>query len=440
MRVDYYFSGNATAEHVAVDRIVADGPWAGSRKQLIDTLDRGLYQFEVHDAVSDRLLYSRGFCAVFGEWQTTASARQKWGTFHHSLRFPWPRTPVKVILKRRGNGNWREIWSQEIDPTSRFVVQAETPRHDEVWSVFTHGEPQDKVDIVFLGDGYTPDEMKSFHAAVRHLADQLFSVDPFKSRREDFNVRAIDIPASESGVSRPRAGIFRRSPLSCEYNTFDLPRYVLTFNNRAWRDVAAQAPYDYVVILLNERAYGGGGIYNDQAIVVADHAFSTYILIHEFGHHLAGLGDEYYISNVAYETGSQIKREPWEPNITALMDPARLKWKDLVESEVPLPTPWDKAAYETTFKAQQAANHDEKTAGATLSKTKQVSRSQREQMLRLLKQNLYFGKVGAFEGAGYEPHGLYRPCVDCVMFSRNDIQYCPVCRRAIEQVIDLHIH
>ena len=281
--------------------------------------------------------------------------------------------------------------------------------------------------------------MPKFHAAVRRLTERLFSVEPFKHRRQDFNVRAVDVPASESGVSRPRSQIFRRSPFACEYNTFDLPRYVLTFRNRAVRNAAAQVPYDYLVILLNEKTYGGGGIFNDQTTVVAENPYSSYILIHEFGHHMAGLGDEYYTSNVAYQTGEPIKIEPWEPNITALLDPAQLKWKDLVQGGVPLPTPWNKQAYETARDAASTAQHAQHAAENNSTAPTQSMHTQQDRMLRLLQENKFYGKVGAFEGAAYESTGLFRPTVNCVMFSRTTVEYCPVCRRAIERVIDLQV-
>jgi hypothetical protein len=50
----------------------------------------------------------------------------------------------------------------------------------------------------------------------------------------------------------------------------------------------------------------------------------------------------------------------------------------------------------------------------------------------------YAGQVGAFEGAMYEAKGYFRPQIDCVMFSRNDVPFCAVCRRAIERIIDLY--
>jgi len=110
--------------------------------------------------------------------------------------------------------------------------------------------------------------------------------------------------------------------------------------------VLSAAPYEFMEILVNEKQYGGGGIYNAQATTAVDTAFAEYVFVHEFGHHFAALADEYYTSPVAYETGGAEHAEPWEPNVTALLDPDKLKWADLVADDTPLPTPWDKDRYE----------------------------------------------------------------------------------------------
>ncbi|MGW8283545.1 MAG: peptidase M64 N-terminal domain-containing protein, partial [Gemmatimonadota bacterium] len=98
MRVDYFHTGSSTDEIISLDRIVSDGPWAGSRTQLIDDTNMGKYLFEVRDLSTDSLLYSRGFASIYGEWETTEEARRVHRTFHESLRFPWPRDPVRVVL------------------------------------------------------------------------------------------------------------------------------------------------------------------------------------------------------------------------------------------------------------------------------------------------------------------------------------------------------
>jgi hypothetical protein len=437
MRVDYFHSGTATEEHISLDRVVSDGPWPGSRTRLVDDLNLGKYLFEVADRASNRLLYSRGFSSVYGEWQTTAEAKQVWRTYHESLRFPWPRRPVQVTLKKRGDdGLFREIWTTAIDPNSRFVNSADLAPQGHVWALFENGPPAEKVDLLILGDGYTAAEMEKFHADATRLVGALFREEPYRSRKSDFNVRALELPSAESGVTRPHAGIFRRSPLSTHYSTFDSERYALTFDNRRLRDAASAAPYDFLVVLVNERTYGGGGIFNDQTVVAAGSAYSVYLFIHEFGHNFAGLGDEYYTSDVAYETGAAEKPEPWEPNLTALHDPAKLKWKDLVDAGTPLSTPWNKEEFEKESRAAQEVRRKLRASGAPEEEMEKLFREEQATETRLLGGSAYAGKVGAFEGAGYEAKGLYRPRTDCIMFSRDEVGFCPVCRRAIERVID----
>ncbi len=439
MRVDFFHSGSATEEHISLDRAVSDGPWPGSRTRLADDTNFGKYLFEVTDRATNRLLYSRGFSSVYGEWETTAEAKKMWRTFPESLRFPWPRRPVQVTLKKRDAENvFREIWTTAIDPNSRFVVRADIAPRGRVWTVFENGAPADKVDLLLLGDGYTAAEMGKFHADVKRLTDALFQEEPFRSRKSDFNVRAIDLPAAESGVTRPIAGVFRRSPLSTQYSSFDSERYVLTYDNRALRDAASAAPYDFLIILLNERTYGGGGIYNLYSTAAAGNAFAVYLLVHEFGHNFSGLGDEYYTSDVAYETGRAEKPEPWEPNLTALHDPANLKWRDLVEPGTPIPSPWNKEEFEKQSRAVQERRRQMRAAGAPEEQMEKLFSEEQAAETKLLASSPYAGKVGAFEGAGYEVKGLYRPRTDCIMFSRDNVGFCPVCRRAIERMIDLY--
>jgi hypothetical protein len=299
------------------------------------------------------------------------------------------------------------------------------------------GPPATKVDLLLLGEGYTQAELPKFHADAKRLIERMFAYEPYKSRRSDFNVRAIDLPTTESGAHNPRAGDARRPKLGVQYNIFDSERYAMSLDNRAWRDVASAAPYDAVEILINNRYYGGGGIFNDHATVAVDTGSADYIFVHEFGHHFAGLGDEYYTSDVAYETGGD-KIEPWEPNVTALHDPAQLKWKDLVDAGTPLPTPWKKDAYEARSHEIQAERRRLRATGAPETDMDTLFATQKAWETTFLSSMTHSGKVGAFEGASYEPKGLYRPEADCIMFTRDDVGFCRVCRRAIERVIDLH--
>ncbi len=438
MRIDYSQTGGRGIEAVAVDRIVNDGPWPGSRTNLVDDTNLGTYLFEVIDRTTNRVIYSRGFANMFGEWRTTAEAKDTYRTFGGSLRFPWPKQPVQVVLKQRDRLNaFHEFWSTLVDPASRQVNPARLTPIGRVWTLWESGPPETKVDLLLIGDGYTEAELPKFHADATRLVETMFSVEPYKSRRADFNVRAIDVAAVESGIHNPRTGDMRRSRVGTEYNIFDSERYALDPDNRAWRDIASAAPYDAVEILLNSRYYGGGGIFNDHATVAVDTGSAEYIFVHEFGHHFAGLGDEYYTSDVAYETGAAEKVEPWEPNVTALHDPATLKWRDLVEPGTPLPTPWDKDAYEKRSAEIQAERRRLRAIGAPESAMDALFAKQLEFEKTFLSTMAHSGKVGAFEGASYEPKGLYRPEADCIMFSRDPVGFCRVCRRAIERVIDL---
>lgn len=439
MRVDYFHTGGKGQEIFALDRVLDDGAWAGSRRRLADDTNLGKYVFEVSDAASGRVIYSRGFASIYGEWETTPQVREAHRTFHESLRFPWPKAPVRVALKKRqADQSFGEVWRIEIDPGSRFVNRARPVPLGDVWTLFEHGTPADKVDIVVLGDGYTAAEREKFHRDVKRLVEALFAVEPFRSRRTDFNVRAIDLPSPESGIHRARGDAPRRSPLSTEFNIFDLERYVLTCDNRAMRDIASAAPYEFIEILANDATYGGGGIFNDHATASVDSAYSSYVFIHEFAHHFAALADEYFTSDVAYETGAPSQPEPWEPNVTALHDPASLKWRDLGEQATPLPTPWDKAAFEAKSRAFQARRRGLRERNAPEPEIDALFREQEQWETEFLSSQKYAGKVGAFEGASYQPQGLYRPEVDCIMFTRDPVGFCRVCQRGIARIIDLY--
>ncbi|MFQ5670082.1 MAG: IgA Peptidase M64 [Acidobacteriota bacterium] len=439
MRVDLFHTGSHGEQIISLDRVVSDGPWAGSRTQLLDPTNLGPFFFEVIDPRTNQAIYSRGFASIYGEWKTTAEARQRARTFHESLRFPWPRSTVQVVLKERGPDQaFHEIWSTTVDPASRFVNPADLPASGTVWPLLENGPPADKVDIVLLGEGYTARQLPKFHADARRLMASLFEHEPFKSRKGDFNVRAIDLPAPRPGVNRPQVGEFRRNPVSTQYNIFDSERYLLTLDNRRLRDVLSAVPYEFVSILVNEKQYGGGGIFNFQATTAVDTAFASYVFVHEFGHHFAALADEYYTSPVAYETGGEKHPEPWEPNITGLDDPAHLKWGDLVPRGTPIPTPWDKERYEVHARQVQDRRQKLIEAHAPEAEFDALFREQQAVETPMLASMTYSGRVGAFEGASYQARGLYRPSTDCIMFTRDQVGFCPVCRRAIERIIDLY--
>jgi hypothetical protein len=438
MRLDFYHTGNAAQEMFSVDRIVVEPlEWPGNPQRAIDETNLGKYLFEVRDIKTNRLLYSRGFASIYGEWETTDEAKSVNRTFQESLRFPAPAAPVQILLKKRDATNaFREIWTTKVDPEDIFVADAKIAPPGRVIAIERNGEPSVKVDLLILGDGYTAAEQGKFERDARRLTATLFQTSPFKERRRDFNVWALSPPATESGISRPSTGVHRDSPLGATYDAFGSERYVLTFDNQAFRRAASFAPYDFVEILANNRTYGGGGIFNLYSTVAADSAWSDYVFVHEFGHHFAALADEYYTSPVAYAPATE-RIEPWEPNVTALLDPKNLKWKDLVSPDTPLSTPWAKEAFENYSREIQRRRREIRSRNRPEQEMDALFREELAYEKDLFAREKYANRVGAFEGANYEAKGYYRPQVDCIMFTRTDA-FCAVCRRAIERVIDLH--
>jgi hypothetical protein len=402
MRLDYYHSGNATMELFSVDRIVIEPvPWPGSPAQTLDETNLGKYLFEVVDRETNRVLFSRGFASIYGEWETTAEATKANRTFHESLRFPAPEDSVQVVLKKRDSDNaFREIWSTLVDPEDPFIDRAKPSPPGTLIEIEKNGESAIKVDFLILGDGYTASELAKFEKDARRLTELLFQASPFRERRKDFNVWALAPAAAESGISRPSSGIHRRSPLGTTYDAFGSERYVLTFDNRAFRDVASFAPYEFAEIVVNNETYGGGGILGLYGTVAADSAEAPYVFVHELAHHFAGLADEYYTSPVAYAP-STIEIEPWEPNVTALLDPGKLKWKDLVRAETPLPTPWQKEEFESRAREFQERRARIRAEGRPEEEMEALFREVREFEVRLFEVEKHLGKVGAFEGAMY---------------------------------------
>jgi hypothetical protein len=435
MRLDYYHAGTSAEEHFATDRIISDGIWSGSKKSLIDELKLGAYFFQVADRESKVILYTRGFSSIFGEWQTTPEASTIWGVYHESLRFPWPLKPVTVTLQKRDSlNNFKTIWTTDVDPHSRQVNPTDITHSNKVDIIAEHGPASQKVDIVILGDGYSKTEMEKFRKDAVRLTGYLMNAEPFKSHINDFNIRAIETPGESSGVNKPHQEIYKRTPLKVHYGAFDSERYALTFDNRTVRDVASQVPYDLMVILLNERTYGGGGIYNLYTTVSADNKFAEYIMIHEMGHHIAALADEYYTSAVSYEA-SEVKVEPWESNLTALFDKENFKWKDLLEPGTPLPTPWSKTEFDKFGYAIQKERDSLRAAKVPETVMEDLFTRQMNQENKFFMAEKYKDKVGAFEGAGYLATGLYRPQIDCIMYSRH-LTFCKVCSRSIEVAIN----
>ncbi len=451
MRIDYFHIGDAKEEMVTIDQVYEQGIWAGSVSHLIDTFNNGRYYVKIHELSSDKLIFSKGFDSYFGEYKSTDTAmRGLKRTYHETVLIPYPKNRIRFVLEVRNRENkLLPLFSQVVDPEGVDIRKEPLDKDVNVFEMIKSGHPHRKVDVAIIAEGYTKEEKEKCRADLERFTNILFSQEPYKSYRDRFNIYGVFKPSEQSGCDEPRRGEFKNTALGASFNSLGSERYLLTEDNKALRDAAAHAPYDALFIMVNHERYGGGGIYNLFCTFTTDNQWHRYLFLHEFGHSFAGLGDEYYTSSVAYNELYPRGVEPTEANITALLDPDNLKWKEFMTSGVNIPTPWEKEDFDKMdmgyqkirqeinqkieeMKKQRAAQDE---IDRIIQKSEQLSKEHADKINAYLAQSKYRDKVGAFEGAGYSAKGLFRPMLDCLMFTKGDKPYCKVCEQAIIRII-----
>ncbi len=454
MRIDYFHVGNAKEEVVTLDQVYEQGVWAGSLRNLIDPFDNGRYYAKIYDVSSGDLIFSKGFDSYFGEYKTSSDALEGVRrTYHESVLIPFPKNKITFTLEVRNRENKLEpFFSQIIDPTGVGIKKDPLIQDVKVYEIRKNGDPHQKVDVAIVAEGYTGEEEEKLLRDLERFAVIFFEHEPYKTYADRFNIYGVFKPSADSGCDEPRMGVFKDTALGATFNSLGSERYLLTENNRALRDVAAHVPYDALYIMVNHERYGGGGIYNLYCTFTTDNQWFKYLFLHEFGHSFVGLGDEYYTSSVAYNDFYPKGVEPTEANITALIDPDNLKWKDLVSPGVDIPTPWEKDDFDKMDLAYQKIRTElndkiaeMKRSGApddevakTVEESERLSKDHADKVDAYLAQSRFAGKVGAFEGAGYSAQGLYRPMLDCLMFTKGDKPFCKVCKSAVIRVIEFY--
>ncbi len=450
LRIDYNHTGNAAEEFVALDELWRQGIWAGSRTNLIDDLELGVYYAKIYDEASGDLIWSKGFSSYFGEWQTTGPAAEGvLRTYHESVLAPLPKAPVQFALESRDqDGKLQEFFRATIDPNSWTVRRDPAPAGIITVDGYIGGDPHGCVDVAIVGEGYTADDVAKFEADVKRFAQLMIGHEPYASYRDHINVRGVLLASQESGCDEPSRGVHKRTALGCTFDSLGSERYMLTEDNRAMRDIAQAVPYDVLYIMVNHERYGGGGIYNLFCTFTSDNQWSEYVFLHEFGHSFAGLADEYYTSNVAYTDFYPPGQEPSDRNITALMDPAKLKWADLA-TDGPVPTPWNKAEYDAmdiAYQQKRGAVNDriaelmrsgaaEDQIAEAKAEGEKLSFDHQQEVDAWFAENPAADVIGAFEGAGYMSEGMYRSQLDCIMFTKGVKPFCAACRRGIVEII-----
>jgi hypothetical protein len=391
LRMDYYHSGNYEYEFYSLAELKEEPYWGGSKTNLVDTFSYGNYFVKLRDKSTGKILYSRGYSTLFREWQVTDEAREISRTFVESVVMPFPKKPAVIeIYSRNDQNEFDKKFEKEVDPKSPYISKEKELPFDKIKIHYT-GDPSEKVDFVFLAEGYTKAEQDTFKKHCEKYAEALFDYEPFGNYKDEINIWGVESYSDESGVDLPGDSIWKRTHMDASYWTLKSERYLMAGNFGKVRDAAANAPYDHIVILANHEKYGGGGIFNYYAITSTKNELSKQVFIHELGHSFGALGDEYgYDStyNDFYREGI----EPWEPNLTTLTDFSD-KWEDMIDEDTPIPTP------------------------------------QNEE---------YKDVIGVFEGAGYVAKGVYRPTYSSIMRSLSYNEFNKISKKAMIELLKFY--
>jgi hypothetical protein len=393
LRFDFMLAGNSRKTLVYPVGMKEEPFWAGSNINLINPFNSGNFKYELFDSTGNTLIYSRPFCTLFQEWQTTDEAKATDRSFYEVATMPCPKDKVRFILSMREHGgNFSKLYETVIDPADHFI-RKENPVKVATTKIYSGGDPHTSVDLAFIAEGYKSDEMKKFREDVKKMADILFSEAPYSDYKDKFNIWAVESISQDSGTDIPGEKIYVNTAVNSSFSTFGLDRYLTTQDIKTVNDFAAAVPHDNIIVLINSSRYGGGGVFNYYSGTTTDNQLSPKVFIHEFGHGFAGLADEYFTSSVAYNEFYPLNVEPWEPNITTMVN-FESKWKKMIARDTPVPT-----------------SSEEK----------------------------YSNVVGLFEGGGYSAKGIFRPEMDCRMKSNGQKGYCSVCRKAIKEMIEFYI-
>ena len=439
LRLDYIFAGNAKEQHIFLSQASRSPRWAGRKSRLSETFLRGNGQISLRDHATGQLLFTHSFSTLFQEWQATEEALHVDKAFETCYNIPLPHKPADVTVTLYDFHNKvTATMTHTVDPADILIRTAATSDipHYYIWKgtpattplssptppkpakrdfTPTAATPDDGVDITgcidlaIVAEGYTQMQMGKFYHDCQRVVDVLFAHEPFSSLKNRFNVVAVASPSLDDGPSMPRQGRWRSTATNTHYDTFYTDRYLMSQDMRRIYDLLTGVPFEHILVLVNSDTYGGGGIFNQLNVSTSDHPTFRQVLVHEFGHGYAGLGDEYDYGDTP-ETMYPADTEPWEPNLTTLKDFSK-KWADMVPKGTPIPTPTD----------------------ASVPNFRHLATDKDRERLNKATQ-----RVGVFEGGGYQTKGVYRPAQECRMKINEVEHFCPVCTRAIIAITDFY--
>ena len=378
LRLDYVFAGDRNSQALYVDQLSETPGWYG-RKHNLDRLPlEGNGQITLRDARSGKVIYRHSFSTLFQEWLATEESKSTPKSFENVFLVPFPKDSALVTVDLFDyHQKVFATMTHKVRPDDILIRKISRPVNP--YSVLHAAKDTSNcIHIAFVAEGYTADEMPSFIDDARIAIDALFSHATFKKYKDYFHIIAVESPSQESGTSEPGNGKWINTALSSHFNTFYSDRYLTTLHLKQLHDHLVAVPYEHIIVLVNSTKYGGGGIYNSYTLTAAKDKKFRPVVVHEFGHSFGGLADEYQYGDPGVYSP---KVEPWEKNITNKVNFGS-KWQDMIK---------------------------EKVEG-----------------------------VGLYEGAGYTDKGMFRATEDCRMRTNACKTFCPVCQRAINQLIDFY--
>lgn len=395
LRVDYLFTGNAEQQAIYLDELSQLPSWAGRLHHLAELPLEGNGQIVVRDLGNKQCIYKTSFSSLFQEWLSTDEAKETAKGFENTFLLPYPKQPVEVEITLYSPR--REVmasYKHTVRPNDILIHQRGVSHITPHRYLHQSGDKSNCIDVAILAEGYTEGEMDVFYQDAERTCESLFSHEPFRSMKNKFNIVAVASPSTDSGVSVPREQQWKQTAVHSHFDTFYSDRYLTTSRVKSIHNALAGIPYEHIIILANTDVYGGGGIYNSYTLTTAHHPMFKPVVVHEFGHSFGGLADEYFYEDDVMTDTYPLNVEPWEQNITTRVNFAT-KWKDMLATDTPIPTP---ANVRKSF------------------------------------------PVGVYEGGGYSAKGIYRPSFDCRMKTNGYPEFCPVCQRALQRMIEFYVN
>lgn len=392
LRLDYIFSADSLGAHVVLGSATTMPGWSG-RTHYLDRLPySGDGTITMTSAVTGDTIYRHSFSSLFNEWLSTPEAKTTPKGFSNTFLVPQPKEKTDITITVTDQYH-RPIASMShlYDPADILVRPLDNVKALP-YKVIHRGSAPNPINVAFLAEGYTDEQMDSFYVHAARGAEAILSYEPFKSMADRFCFIAVASPSRDSGVSVPRLGDWKQTAFSSHFSTFYSDRYLTCPDVSSIHDALTNIPYEHVIILANTPEYGGGGIYNSYTLTSALHSTFRPVIVHEFGHSFGGLADEYFYDGDVMEDSYPVTVEPWNPNITTLVDFGS-KWQNELAPGTPVPTSPDEADK---------------------------------------------WPLGVYEGGGYSSKGVYRPADQCRMRNNTWPVFCPACESALKRLIDFY--